>query len=210
MTDTLDTVRAAYDEAADRYNAFVKAATENPLDHALIDAFLELAGDTGSIADLGCGPGHYTAYFASRGRDALGIDLSPEMIQLAKAAHPGLRFSVGSMTRLDLADGEMAAIMSWYSTIHTPPAELPVILRELNRVLAPGGYLLLGFFSTADVDGEPREFDHRITPGFRWPAGRLSRLLGEAGFVEAARMTREPVGAERFQRGCLIATKPAG
>jgi SAM-dependent methyltransferase len=210
VTDTLNTVRAAYDEAADRYNAFVKATATNPLDQALIDAFVELAGDTGPIADLGCGPGHYTGYLATLGRDVLGIDLSPEMIQLARAAHPELRFSVGSMTRLDLADGELAAIVSWYSTIHTPPAELPAILGEFNRVLTPGGHLLLGFFGSTDLDGEPREFDHRITPGFRWPAARLARLLGEAGFAEVARMVREPVDTERFQRACLIATKSAG
>jgi hypothetical protein len=48
---TLDTIRAAYDDAADRYNALVKSTTTHPLDQGLLDAFAELAG-TGPIADL--------------------------------------------------------------------------------------------------------------------------------------------------------------
>lgn len=209
MTDSLDTIRAAYDGAAARYTAHVKAASRNPLDHALLDAFAELVGDTGPIADLGCGPGRLTGYFAASGHDVLGVDLAPEMIQLARTAYPELRFSVGSMTALDIPDGELAGVLAWYSVIHTPPAVLPAILGEFRRVLAPGGYALVGFFSGTDLDDEPREFDHQVTPGFRWPTGRMASLLAEAGFVEVATMVREPADTERFQRGHVLARTPA-
>lgn len=179
----------------------------NPLDDALIDAFAEFAGGAGPIADLGCGPGWLTADLASRGHETFGIDLSPEMIQYARATYPELRFSIGSMTALELPDGQLAGIVSWYSLIHTPPAELPSILAEFHRVLTPGGYVLVGFFSGADLD-QPREFDHKVTPGYRWPAARMAGLLVEAGLVEVARMVREPVADERFLRGYVIARKP--
>ncbi|HEY4022650.1 MAG TPA: class I SAM-dependent methyltransferase [Pseudonocardiaceae bacterium] len=209
MTASLDTIRVAYDGILDRYVALIKAMARNPLDDALIDAFTELAGDAGPIADLGCGPGWLTADLASRGHETFGIDLSPEMIQHARATYPELRFSVGSMTALDLPDGGLAGIVSWYSLIHTPPADLPTILAEFHRVLAPGGYVLVGFFSGADLDDEPREFDHRVTPGYRWSTARMAGLLAESGLVEVARMVREPVEGERILRGYVIARKPA-
>ena len=201
MTDTLHTVRSAYDEFAERYQAFAKGFNVNPLDDAFVDAFGELVGDAGPIADLGCGPGLLTARLAAAGHDMLGIDLSPEMIRLARADFPELRLRQGSMTALDIADDALGGAMSWYSTIHTPPTELPAILAEFRRVLAPGGHLLIGFFSGAELV----EFDHSVTPGYRWPADRMSELLAEAGFGEIARMLREPGERERFPRGHIIA-----
>ena len=59
----------------------------------------------GPIADVGCGPGRITAHLRDLGVDAFGIDLSPRMIEVARREHPGLRFEVGSMTQLGLADG---------------------------------------------------------------------------------------------------------
>ena len=52
------------------------------------------------MADLGCGPGHLSAHLSSLGLAAFGVDLSPAMIELARAAHPELRFEVGSMDAL--------------------------------------------------------------------------------------------------------------
>ncbi|HEX4223834.1 MAG TPA: methyltransferase domain-containing protein [Pseudonocardiaceae bacterium] len=206
---SLDTIRVAYDGILERYVALIDTMVRHPLDDALIDAFTELAGAAGPIADLGCGPGWLTADLAARGHQVFGIDLSPEMIAYARSTYPDLRFSIGSMTALDLPDGELAGIVSWYSLIHTPPAELPAILAEFHRVSAPGGHVLVGFFSGADLDDQPREFDHKVTLGYRWSAARMAELLAEAGLVEVARMVREPVEGERFPRGYVIARKPA-
>jgi SAM-dependent methyltransferase len=105
-----------------------------------------LSGDSG-------GPGHITAYLDALGLAAFGVDASPAMIKLARHVYPGLRFDVGSMTAVNVADG----VLSRWSIIHTPPQELPAILAEFHRVLAPGGHLLIGF-SASDDPSYPTQF----------------------------------------------------
>jgi SAM-dependent methyltransferase len=210
----LSTTRTAYDAIAVRYaELFDNYLADLPLDRALIAAFAELvrAADAGPVADLGCGPGSVTAHLHSLGLDAFGVDLSPTMIELARQAHPDLSFEVGSMTGLEAGDGSLGGVLAWYSIIHTPPEELPAVLTEFHRVLAPGGHLLLAFFQADDDPGVlTQPFDHRVTPGYRWSLDGLGELLHKAGFTESARLRREPNETERFPRGHLLVRKPAG
>ena len=210
----LSTTRTAYDAVAVRYaELFENYLADLPLDRALIAAFAELvrAADAGPVADLGCGPGYVTAHLGGLGLNAFGVDLSPTMIELAREAYPDLRFEVGSMTALDIGDEALGGVLAWYSTIHTPPEELPAVLTEFHRVLAPGGHLLLAFFQ-ADDDAEvlAQPFDHKVTTGYRWSLGGAAELLRKAGFTESARLSREPNEDERFPRGHLLVRKPAG
>lgn len=208
VTETSSHLRAAadaYDAIAVRYAEFVRdGLADFPLDHAVLAAFAEFtrAADTGPVAELGCGPGYVAAHLSELGLDVFGIDLSPNMIGLAREAYPGLRFEVGSMDALSLADGKLGGIVSWYSLIHTPPREVPSYLAEFRRVLAAGGTLVVAFFES---EGEPvAAFDHRVVTAYRWPIDGLAGLAREAGFVEVGRMLREPCEGERFRRGHLL------
>jgi SAM-dependent methyltransferase len=206
----LSTTRAAYDAVAALYaDLFRNALDDAPLDRAVLAAFAEqvLATGGGPVADLGCGPGQVTAHLVKLGLSAFGVDLSPEMIALARRDFPDLRFDEGSMAALDLADAVLGGVLSWYSLIHAAPQEVPGLLTEFHRVTAPGGHLLLGFFQ-AD-DGAPLEpFDHKVTLAYRWPMDHMAELAGEAGFTEVARLTRQPGPEERFLHGRILARKP--
>jgi SAM-dependent methyltransferase len=94
------------------------------------------------------------------GLDAFGIDLSPEMIRLARAAHPGRRYEVGTMEELRLGDGTLSGLSAWYSIIHLPPERLPGALAEFGRVLRADGHLLLAF-QTADEPLDIQPHDHK-------------------------------------------------
>ncbi|MFF3174546.1 class I SAM-dependent DNA methyltransferase [Streptomyces sp. NPDC057900] len=195
----------AYDAMAVVYADFARdSLSALPLDRAMLAAFADLvrARATGPVAELGCGPGYLTAHLRDLGLDAFGVDLSPVMVGLAREAYPDLRFAVGSMDALDLADGELGGIVSWYSVIHTPPKELPPCFHEFRRVLPPDGVLLFAFFEAGD--GPVEAFDHKVTTAYRWPIDELAGLAREAGFVEIGRMLREPLEGERFRRGHLL------
>jgi SAM-dependent methyltransferase len=199
----------AYDAVAVRYADFVRDSLNSlPLDRAVLAAFADFTRitDAGPVAELGCGPGYVTAHLRDLGLDAFGVDLSPVMIDLARKAHPDLRFDVGSMDALDLADGELGGIVSWYSVIHTPPQELPTYFAEFRRVLAPGAHLLLAFFES---EGSTTvTFDHKVALAYRWPIDDLAALAREAEFIETGRMLREPNEQERYRRGHLLMRRP--
>jgi SAM-dependent methyltransferase len=214
--DFVRDTRASYDAIAADY--FVRFGTEleaKPLDRAMLAGFAELvrAAGGGPVADIGCGAGRVAAHLERLGLSVFGIDLSPEMIAQARRLYPGLRFEVGSMLALDLPDDSLGGVLAWYSTIHIPADRLPEVFAEFYRVLAPGGYLQLGFQvrdelrhisqslgRAVSVDAQPRHPD------------AVARLLGAAGFDVRAQLVREPDKEgefpERDRQAFLLARRP--
>jgi SAM-dependent methyltransferase len=175
-------VRQAYSALADRYiGLFGTVEQVHADDLALIGRHLSIR--PGTVLDVGCGPGHITGYLRSLGVDATGIDLVPEFIAHAKAAHPNGNYQLGSMDSLDVADHSVAGILAWFSLIHLPPQDLDGVLAEFRRALAPAGRLVVGFF---DGD-ELAAFDHKVVTAYRWPVDELSERLARAGFTEVER-----------------------
>nr|CRI73794.1 putative methyltransferase [Streptomyces conglobatus] len=212
--DALGFTREAYDAVASQYaQLFADSLRDEPLDRAFLSAFAEVsrASGSGRVADLGCGPGYVTSYLHGLGLEVSGVDASPEMIRLARQAYPGLRFDEGSMAALHYRDGELGGALSRWSIIHTPPEELPAVLAEFHRVLAPGGHLLLGFWANDDPSHPAQVFDHKVAPAYRWSPDRLAAMLLEAGLAEVARMVREPrpTDQRQFQSVHLLARKAA-
>ena len=105
----------------------------------------QAAAGKGRVADLGTGPGQIARYLHDHGVDAFGIDLSPAMVELARREHPGMEFQQGDMRALPLPDNSLAGITAFYCIIHIPRLEVIAVLKEIRRVLQPGGLLLLSF-----------------------------------------------------------------
>lgn len=181
----LQPVRDAYSARAAQYIELVDGEGLDPEDSALI---AHLTGLAGPVLDLGCGPGHWTAYLHALGADVSGVDLVPEFIAHARAQHPDVAFRLGSMTELDVPEHSVAGILSWYSTIHLPPPELDRALAEFRRLLAPGGVLAIGFF---DSDDDVAAFDHKVTTAYRWPVDVFAEHLADAGFAEVQRLQQQ-------------------
>lgn len=208
----LHATREAYDAVAPTYaRLFRDSLRDSPLDRAFLGVFAEAVRthEGGQVADLGCGPGHVTAHLDELGLTAFGVDASPTMIELARQAYPGLRFEVGSMTALNIADGDLGGVLSRWSVIHTPPPELPTVLAEFHRVLAPGGHLLIGFSASEGPSHLTQIFDHTVAPAYRWWPDHLASKLRESGLTEVARMIRQPQPTDRrqFQEVQLLVRK---
>ncbi|WP_410819967.1 class I SAM-dependent DNA methyltransferase [Micromonospora sp. 050-3] len=188
LDDWLPATRTSYDTVAVSYAHLVRdLLAEAPYERAALASFAELvqAAGGGPVADVGCGTGRITAHLHTLGVDAFGIDLSPGMIDVARRDHSELRFEVGSMTDLDLADGSVAGLVAWYSLIHIPDDQIGVVLAHFRRVVRPGGPLLLGFhvgdettLKTEGYGGHPMNVRvHRRQPA------QVAAWLRQSGFT---------------------------
>ncbi|WP_340376890.1 methyltransferase domain-containing protein [Streptomyces sp. SS7] len=209
--DFVAATRTFYDAIAEDYaERYSDELVPRPLERAVLTAYAELVGPGGRVADLGCGPGRTTGFLARRGLDVFGLDLSESMLAIARRENPRIRFEQGSMLKLDEPDGQLAGVVSFYSSIHTPWTELPALFTEFHRVLAPGGPLLLGF----QVGDEPRHYDrpwgHPVALTFlRRRPEEMTELLTAAGFVPLSCTVRQPEPAldEKTPHAFLILRK---
>lgn len=120
-------------------------------DHAISDKWvrkiLENAPDREKlrILDIGTGPGFFTINFARLGYDVHGIDISPEMVNVAKrnAADAGVQcdFRVMNANTLDFPDGSFDLVINRNVSWTLP--DMFECYREWKRVLAPGGRIVV-------------------------------------------------------------------
>jgi ubiquinone/menaquinone biosynthesis C-methylase UbiE len=201
MTD--DAIAAAYDARAAEYIELAGSIAQmDPADRNLIGAWRDESA--GRMLDAGCGPGLWTEFLHDGHRDVVGVDISSHFLAEARRRSPQLVFEQASLRDLPFEDASFGSVLAWYSLIHTPPAELPLILAELARVLAPSGSLLIGYF-----DGPAHEqFSHAVTPAYFWSADALSDFLADAGFSVTAteRRTRESGEVSIRPHGALTAS----
>jgi SAM-dependent methyltransferase len=210
----LANTRATYDRVAEDYAANIAGELAGkPLDRAVLASFVEQVGSLGAIADMGCGPGHVAAYLHGLGAVAIGIDLSPKMVAVARRLSPEITFEQGSMLSLTVADATWGGIVAFYSIIHLPPQARPQALAEFYRTLLPGGLLLLAFH----IGDERRHLDdwwgHGVSLDvwFLQP-DEIEALLRNAGFIIEMSLVRQPYAPEvehQSQRAYILARKPA-
>lgn len=194
MTGWLADARASYDTVAESYAGMV-SLDGLPVVRGVLALYAERVRAVGGpVVDVGCGPGHVTAHLHDLGLDAFGVDLSPEMVRIARRDHPGLRFEVGSMTELDVPDGSVGGALAWYSTIHVPDHDMPTVAAHLHRVLRPGGVAMLGFHVGSDsvrktqgYGGNPMNVDVH-----RRPVEKVASWLRDGGFVIEADVLIDP------------------
>ena len=96
----------------------------------------------GLALDVGCGEGRLSRLLSSRGHDVLGIDRSESLVGEAQRADPAGRYQVGSIEALPVADGAAALVVCVNVLPHV--VELEAAARELTRVLAADGVLVVG------------------------------------------------------------------
>lgn len=209
----LSNCQSSYDRIAEEYTARIAGELEHkPLDRMLLDDFAARFRGAGSVCDLGCGPGHVARYLHDRGVDILGIDLSPGMLEQARKLNPALEFQQGNLLELGVRDGAWVAIVAFYSIVHIPKTDILQALREMFRVLAPGGLLFLAFHIGVEVLHEENCWGHPVSLDFvLYGRKELERYLGLVGFAIEDSLERDPYGPEveyQTRRAYIRARKP--
>lgn len=198
MTDSwLADTRASYDTDAVGYAEKVRGLLdESPYLRASLALFAELLRDTGGgrVLDVGCGPGYVTHHLHCLGVDAFGIDLSPEMVTVARRDYPDLHFEVWTMTDLDLIDGSVAGLIAFWSVIHAPDHSVPKIFAEFHRVLRANCPLLVGFHVGDEMRYTAEGYSRRSIniDSYRRRPDKVAHWLREAGFAIEAELVMRP------------------
>jgi len=206
-----ETVQAAYDVVADTYaDHFRSTEPEAPLDLAMVEHFVALLPQGAAVLDAGGGAGRMLPVLAGLGCQVEGVDLSPAMVGRARADHPEFVTTQGSLTDLPHGDETFDGVFSWYSTIHSPDAELPRIAAELRRVAGPNGLVLVAFQSGSGVrDVAPAYAAHGldvVLERYNRTPDQVVDVLAGAGMTEVARMERKPLSdKERDAQAVVIA-----
>lgn len=132
-----------FDRIAGRYDEWYRTETGRYVDRTekwLVFSMLKSRGG-GRALDLGCGTGNYTLELRRRGGfDVIGLDASEGMLAVARSK--GLNCIKGDAYSLPFPDGSFDLVLSvtMFEFIHEPER----VVAEINRVLKPGGEVLIG------------------------------------------------------------------
>jgi SAM-dependent methyltransferase len=204
--------QTSYDMVAAEYaEKFKDEMDHKPFDRDCLDRLAREVGDLGPVCDLGCGPGQIARYLHRKGVKALGVDLSPNMVAEAQRLNPEIPFHEGNMLALPDADNALGGIAAFYCIIHIQREKIADALREMKRVLKPGGVLLITFH----IGEEIRHFDDlwgktvNLDFAFYLPE-EMEGWLKEAGFELEETITRDPNPEVEVAtwRAYLFARKP--
>lgn len=121
-----------------------------PITSHVIDALLGAvrAGPGTRLLDVATGPGYVAARAAMIGATVTGLDRSPQMLALARAAHPTLDLVEGNAEELGLPDASFDAAVASFVLLHLEHPER--CAAELARVLVPGGRVAATVWNTPD------------------------------------------------------------
>jgi ubiquinone/menaquinone biosynthesis C-methylase UbiE len=135
-TQNKDSEIAFFDShgASDAYDVFSPETNER-----LIDNFVRLSGlPAGArVVDLGCGSGVFTNVLHQRGYRCSGVDLSPNLIKIARGKYSGIEFIEGDIEHLPFPDDYFDGVLLSGVLHHLP--ELSRCANEVMRILKPGG-----------------------------------------------------------------------
>jgi len=180
---------------------------QSALDHLDAPAYMAalltakaILGGTGRLLDVGCGLGGFLAQALANGFASEGSDVS-EYARTVIERRLGMTIHLGELSSLGLTTSYYDVISSWDTLEHV--LDPRALLREMRRVIQPGGVLVLRTINEDTVLAATANMLYRI--GIHRPAARmheayhlyyftrplLSRLLSECGFLPLVRFDCE-------------------
>ena len=175
------------DELRNTYNLIAADYTKDHLDDTWDDdyreAFIRMLGKDSEVLDLGCGPGTDSSVLISHGLKVTGIDLSDELVRLAKNANPDGIFLQGNMLDLPFDSHKFDGLFAKASLLHLAKSDTPKALQEIVRVVKPGAIVHIAI---KGGDGEKvvkeEKFGYEFERFFSfWASEDFATLLSDAG-----------------------------
>ncbi len=152
----------------------------------------------GLVVEIGCGSGELARSLIAKGWEAIGIDISAEMLRLARKKAPGGRFRLADWREYApppcdalVAVGEVFNYLQGAPKVHEKA--LSGFFARAYSALRPGGFVIFDFLETASGRRPPREF---LAAGLDWiVSGRVS----ERGRIVRRRINIARIAAGRWR-----------
>jgi SAM-dependent methyltransferase len=177
--DPVVRTRRTYDRVAREYDETVPDAAELA---SLLEPFESRLPRESRLLDLGCGPGRDAAWFAARGHDVVGADLSVGQLQVAREQAPTARLAQADMRSLPFVTDTFDGCWCLASLLHVPHLDVPEVLAEVRRVLRPDAPL---FASVKHGEGSETTYRYGTETGrefFHWSPEPFADRFVAAGF----------------------------
>lgn len=133
------------------------------------------------VLDLGCGTGVPTAgMLAESGLEVVGVDVSTEMLALARRNVPTGRFVAMDLLELDSSLGDFDGVCAFFSLLMLRREDIPRMLRRARAVLRPGAVVAIGMVE-GDFDYVPLTFLGQEVSVTAYPRADLEAAIRAEG-----------------------------
>lgn len=166
------------------------SAAEYRTYRTLAEHLADTAVDT--ALDVGCGYGRITPWIDEFARRTHGIDPNADALGLATDNYPEVAFGRAVGQALPFREGVFDLIVTWTTLQHVPPERLDPVVREIERVLAPGGTLLMVERTESTAPGNRRAWGRSVT--------EYAALFGALRLTDAGRRWRPDERASQRRR----------
>jgi cyclopropane fatty-acyl-phospholipid synthase-like methyltransferase len=201
-------VQEGYDSLGGRFRDWNSGSDEAR--SWFMDEILQRLPAGADVLELGCGWGPAAAILGD-GRSYTGVDLSSEQLTIARERLPGVTFVHADLTRLELPEESLDAVVAFYVFNHVPRAEQAPTFERIFGWLRPGGRFMasLGAGNTEDEVQEDWLGVPMFFAGFEPDTNE--RALLAAGFQLELSETRSQIeeGEGEATFHWVIARKPA-
>jgi ubiquinone/menaquinone biosynthesis C-methylase UbiE len=188
-------------QASSVYDKIAKPYAEefsNPSEY--LNEFLDLLPKNAKILDVGCGVGVDSGFVKSKGFEVIGLDLSKEMINIARQKFPQLDFRQQDIRELDFPSNSFDGIIASCSLIHIPKNDVPALVEKFFQILNKNGSIyiaLQGGKSEEIFIDEPFKPDEKLFLNII-SFEEIKNLLVKNGFSIMKHYEREPKSKEEL------------
>ncbi len=174
-----------FSEAIETYNKIAKIYSEynkNRIMQYQLTKFSSILPGK-KILDAGCGPGRDSEYFIGDGFEVTGVDVSKELLKIARKNVSDAKFKLMDFRKLTFKDNSFDGIWSMASLVHINRTEIPSVLKEFSRVLVSKGVL---YISVREGEGDKEirqeKYDNEPRHFFYFGEEEFRKYLKDAGF----------------------------
>jgi ubiquinone/menaquinone biosynthesis C-methylase UbiE len=201
-----------YNATAESYAATrIDELSRKHLDRLLLNEFARLNKDKGPCVDFGCGPGQTTKFlFDANVTNIVGVDISPEMVNVARGIFPYIKFETGDLLALKYNDNHFASAAAFYAIVHFDRDQIATAFKEVNRVLKKGGHFLFSFHVGEEKVHFDKANDIQVDIDlYFWQTNVILELLRDSNFEIIDALERLPYPDVEYpsRRGYVWAEK---